>query len=979
LSSQKKSKTETYTKAEELASKAKHMIKSEKKVRADPPVGRFTGTLRDNALNVIKTELRRMESLFLLPSLKDLFLLSSLNDDSGIAFLVENCTLSSSQDGLSMEIKSDNHGTIRLLYSGLVLQISFEAIEIESKYGSLSRLSCHLLNKFYLKPVEMNVPLLFGSTNGSEAQTVDGQDIARGDKHSFSTFFEENWKLTIEAIQVTKGGKGGLEDDQVDLSPGDFKLNLILENSKNGDDIGDDSHICVHMKVICDDEIVGRHDKNRYHFKKSNFGLFVPNTYYSYDKKWNKMQSNIMNTGYPVLCFGSSAYGSPNDFFFGSLLRSFWSMTSWLLFWEAYPSESQFVTFQFRASSKIVYDPIFTQNQNVSDYGANLISETQEKKNLLRFYLRFRFRIHILYLIFISLNYLHFKSDKVAKSFLSGAFSFFHKLFEKQKRDDNKITNFLWDNKMEILLALFLMLFVDLVCKVFAFAQSSSTTEADPTGCETLQVETETSQNSGSTLAVVESAHVGTNNMISVQTGSEVVLTESVPVQAETLRTDIGSVQAEVETAHVEANDMVPAQTGSEAVQTEILQVDSGSVHAEAENADVETNDMACAQTGSETVQTQSVTVQTETLQVNSGSVQAEVQTAQVERNAMVSKTVLFAEQKKTNKVLKSLKAGIQIKYLENFENYFGDLSVPKLSIDAGKTCRQRNHRRFDCIDGGEEGVLRLLRINSIDAKARLNILGFGQKKLFKVETYLIRSAKEEGTKKLMGLHNSEEIVDFFDFTFNRNPVVQAVIDERKNRRLIKTKERIDYIKTENNEQEKQILHYAYPKEKEKERAWISEFDTNEVTEVSQYSSNDRRVEVLKGGDLTVDAGKIISLALRNYGLTIGLDEIDEQLETAKIDYNTGSLFVCCNMNEEIKGTFFASLSRKKIMLEMYCITPLSRSAIDEVGKLKNHQSYQNTIDFYKKKFGGDGEMYTSEEWYENARKRIIKSHLEGE
>jgi len=276
-------------------------------------------------LNTFKEEPKQYKvnddkaSVFQPPSSKTSSIDKPINekDASGTALLVENCTLSTSQHGQAMEIKSDNHGTIRLLYSDLDLQISFEAIEIESKSESVSRLSCQLLNTFYLNPVEMNVPLLFSLNDDGEVQTVDGQDVARGDKTSFTTLFEENWTLTIEAIQVTKGGKGGSQDDQVDLSPGDFKFNLILENFTNGDDFGDDSHICVHMKLICDDKILRQHDKNNmYHFKDSNFGLFVPNAYYSYDKKLKKMQSNNMNKGYSVLSIGSSAYGSPNDFFF---------------------------------------------------------------------------------------------------------------------------------------------------------------------------------------------------------------------------------------------------------------------------------------------------------------------------------------------------------------------------------------------------------------------------------------------------------------------------------------------------------------------------------------------------------------------------------------------------------------------------------------------------------------------------------------
>ena len=72
-----------------------------------------------------------------------------------------------------------------------------------------------LNESFRLSPVKRDV-LLFSSLGDDPAlqlpQSFDViNDIAIGEKYSFSTFLDDGGTLTIEALPVTKAGKAGME------------------------------------------------------------------------------------------------------------------------------------------------------------------------------------------------------------------------------------------------------------------------------------------------------------------------------------------------------------------------------------------------------------------------------------------------------------------------------------------------------------------------------------------------------------------------------------------------------------------------------------------------------------------------------------------------------------------------------------------------------------------------------------------------
>ena len=127
---------------------------------------------------------------------------------------VEDCTISRLQDGLAMTIVSDPAGTISLSTPDIDLQMVVKSVTIRDKGGQL--VSRPKLNEsFRLSPVKRDV-LLFSSLGDDPAlqlpQSFDViNDIAIGEKYSFSTFLDDGGILTVEALPVTKAGKAGME------------------------------------------------------------------------------------------------------------------------------------------------------------------------------------------------------------------------------------------------------------------------------------------------------------------------------------------------------------------------------------------------------------------------------------------------------------------------------------------------------------------------------------------------------------------------------------------------------------------------------------------------------------------------------------------------------------------------------------------------------------------------------------------------
>ena len=130
-------------------------------------------------------------------------------------------------------------------------------------------------------------------------------DIAIGEKYSFSTFLDDGGILTIETLPVTKPGKAGMEGCCYHgVSAGDFKFNIILQWPDN-DKAENDYTVDVSMELKTENNIVQREEDGRhiYHLEGSNTNLYIPDQYYGHFRygDYDMMKLEVVEAGFRAL------------------------------------------------------------------------------------------------------------------------------------------------------------------------------------------------------------------------------------------------------------------------------------------------------------------------------------------------------------------------------------------------------------------------------------------------------------------------------------------------------------------------------------------------------------------------------------------------------------------------------------------------------------------------------------------------------
>lgn len=236
-----------------------------------------------------------------------------------LAVHLESCSLSRMQDGVTIDILSQQHGIIDVATANSSFQVTFSFNDpnfvSENKKKS---------NGFYFLPIEIDVPVLYSLTTDGKLKKYFG---ASGDKYSFYTIIRNEWKLIVEAIPITKKGLSGTLEDNDEVSPGDLKINLILDCLQT-ENIGGEHLMYVDMEIKCETAFVlCEGSKNKYRLEGSSTHLHFTNSYYSYENESDKWEEEFMDEGFPQLSRKEKGM--------------------------------QIFTLQFRKSSKIFYDPNF--------------------------------------------------------------------------------------------------------------------------------------------------------------------------------------------------------------------------------------------------------------------------------------------------------------------------------------------------------------------------------------------------------------------------------------------------------------------------------------------------------------------------------------------------------------------------------------------------------------------------------------------